>query len=35
MELSKGNAECILDVPFTAVEIEHSLSRLKKKKVPG
>ena len=28
---SKGNKECILDVLFTAVEVEHALSRLKRK----
>ena len=28
---SKGNKECILDVLFTAVEVEHDLSQLKRK----
>ena len=34
-ELSKGNEECILDVLFPAVEVEHALSRLKKRKAAG
>ena len=34
-EQSKGNEEYILDVPFTAEEVEHAISRLKKGKVAG
>ena len=30
---SNGNKECILDVLFTAAEVEHALSRLKNKVV--
>ena len=34
-ERSKGNEEYILDVLFTAEEVEHALSRLKRRKAAG
>ena len=34
-ERSKGNEEYILDVPFTAEEVERALSRLKRRKAAG
>ena len=34
-ERSKGNKEYILDVLFTAKEVEHALSRLKRRKAAG